>query len=252
MKGFPLAMARSAKSPGKPDAKPGAEPGARPDTRPADKPDSRPAGKPDTRRGAHARAATPRTKPAPVRLDELMAAAEDLFVRQGVEATTIDQIVAQAGVAKGTFYHYFSSKADVLAALRVKFSQGFLDRIDAAMAACAPDDGVARLQAWTRAGVQAYFDGYALHDVVFHDVNHPHRGAAERAAVLAQAEAMLRAGQQAGCWRLAQPALTAILLYHGMHGAVDDAIARGAADADALAASLIPPFLRLVGAPTAA
>lgn len=63
-----------------------------------------------------------RTKPAPVRLDELMAAAEDLFVRQGVEATTIDQIVAQAGVAKGTFYHYFSSKADVLAALRAKFS----------------------------------------------------------------------------------------------------------------------------------
>lgn len=66
----------------------------------------------------------PRTKPAPVRLDELMAAAEDLFVRQGVEATTIDQIVARAGVAKGTFYHYFSSKADVLAALRAKFSQG--------------------------------------------------------------------------------------------------------------------------------
>lgn len=194
----------------------------------------------------------PRTKPAPVRLDELMAAAEDLFVRQGVEATTIDQIVARAGVAKGTFYHYFSSKADVLAALRAKFSQGFLDRIGAAMAACAPDDGVARLRAWTRAGVHAYFDGYALHDVVFHDVNHPHRGAAERAAVLAQAEAMLRAGQQSGCWRLTQPGLTAILLYHGMHGAVDDAIARGAADADALAASLIPPFLRLVGAPTAA
>ncbi|CAB3702784.1 TetR/AcrR family transcriptional regulator [Achromobacter dolens] len=252
MKGFPLAMARSAKSPGKPDAKPGAEPGARPDTRPAGKPDSRPAGKPDTRRGANASAATPRTKPASVRLDELMAAAEDLFVRQGVEATTIDQIVAQAGVAKGTFYHYFSSKADVLAALRVKFSQGFLDRIDAAMAACAPDDGVARLQAWTRAGVQAYFEGYALHDVVFHDVNHPHRGAAERAAVLAQVEGMLRAGQAAGCWQLAQPGLTAILLYHGMHGAVDDSIARGAVDAEALAASLIPSFLRLVGAATAA
>lgn len=195
------------------------------------------------------KAAKPRTKPAPVRLDELMAAAEDLFVRQGVEATTIDGIVAQAGVAKGTFYHYFSSKADVLAALRAKFSQGFLDQIDAAMAACPPGDGVARLRAWTRAGVQAYFDGYALHDVVFHDTHHPHRGADERVAVLAQAEAMLRQGADAGCWRLDNPALMAIVLYHGMHGAVDDCIARGTSDAGTLSGQLSSMFLRLVGAP---
>ena len=38
-------------------------------------------------------AARPRTKPAEVRLDELMAAAETLFLAQGVEATTINEIV---------------------------------------------------------------------------------------------------------------------------------------------------------------
>lgn len=191
----------------------------------------------------------PRTKPAPVRLDELMAAAEALFVRQGVQATTIDEIVARADVAKGTFYHYFASKAEVLAALRARFLQGFLDRIDAAMAACPPGDGVARLRAWTRAGVQAYCDGYALHDVVFHDTHYRTHGAAERAAVLAQAEAMLQAGADAGCWRLDSPALTAIVLYHGMHGAVDDSIARGGGDVEALAARLSSLFLKLVGAP---
>ena len=34
----------------------------------------------------------PRTKPAAVRLDELMAAAQALFVEKGVEATTINTV----------------------------------------------------------------------------------------------------------------------------------------------------------------
>ncbi|MBB1593258.1 hypothetical protein A9973_04185 [Achromobacter sp. UMC46] len=37
-----------------------------------------------------------------------MAAAEKLFLANGVEATTISSIVEEAKVAKGTFYHYFA------------------------------------------------------------------------------------------------------------------------------------------------
>ncbi|CAB3915711.1 HTH-type transcriptional regulator BetI [Achromobacter denitrificans] len=190
----------------------------------------------------------PRTKPAAVRLDELMAAAEALFIQKGVEATTISEIVERAGVAKGTFYHYFTSKNDMLAALRAKFSQGFLDHIERAVGACAPDDGVARLRAWTRAGVEAYFDGYALHDVVFHDAQHPDRGVAEKSAVLDQLEGILEAGARAGCWTLDDAALAAIVLYHGMHGAVDARIAQGRLDARGLSAPLADMFLRTLGA----
>ncbi len=190
----------------------------------------------------------PRTKPAAVRLDELMAAAQALFIQKGVEATTINEIVERAGVAKGTFYHYFTSKNDLLAALRAKFSQGFLDHIDRAVQACAPDDGVARLRAWTRAGVEAYFDGYELHDVVFHDAQHPDRGVAEKSAVLAQLEAILEAGARAGCWKLDDAALAAIVLYHGMHGAVDASIAQGRRNAQALSGPLSAMFLRTLGA----
>ncbi|WP_372242088.1 TetR/AcrR family transcriptional regulator [Pseudomonas sp. Fl4BN1] len=43
----------------------------------------------------------PRSKPAEVRLEELMAAAQSLFLSQGVEATTISEIVSRAEVAKG-------------------------------------------------------------------------------------------------------------------------------------------------------
>ncbi|MGR6439261.1 TetR/AcrR family transcriptional regulator [Proteus mirabilis] len=42
----------------------------------------------------------PRTKPAEVRLEELMNAAETLFLEKGFDATTVSDIVKQAGVVK--------------------------------------------------------------------------------------------------------------------------------------------------------
>lgn len=45
----------------------------------------------------------------------LFAAALDVFRRDGVEAARIDDIVAQVGVSRGTFYFHFPTKEDVLA-----------------------------------------------------------------------------------------------------------------------------------------
>lgn len=52
----------------------------------------------------------------------LLDAAYDLFVENGVSNTTISQICEKAGIAKGTFYLYFSSKEDILRALTKKMS----------------------------------------------------------------------------------------------------------------------------------
>jgi AcrR family transcriptional regulator len=46
--------------------------------------------------------------------DELSAAALRLLAYQGFEETTIDQIVAAAGVSRRTFFRYFKSKEDVI------------------------------------------------------------------------------------------------------------------------------------------
>jgi AcrR family transcriptional regulator len=43
----------------------------------------------------------------------LIEAATRLFAKKGVDATTIDEIVDLAGVAKGTFYNYFTDRADI-------------------------------------------------------------------------------------------------------------------------------------------
>jgi len=48
---------------------------------------------------------------------ELIAAALDLFVEKGYAATRLDEVVARAGVSKGTLYLYFSSKEELFKAV---------------------------------------------------------------------------------------------------------------------------------------
>ncbi|HSI83241.1 MAG: TetR/AcrR family transcriptional regulator [Candidatus Methylacidiphilales bacterium] len=48
--------------------------------------------------------------------DRILSTALRLFNQQGALTTGIDQIIAESGVAKRTFYRYFPSKVDLLAA----------------------------------------------------------------------------------------------------------------------------------------
>jgi AcrR family transcriptional regulator len=52
-----------------------------------------------------------------VRRKEILAIAGELFQAQGYQDTTVDAIIRKVGIAKGTFYYYFQSKEEVLAAL---------------------------------------------------------------------------------------------------------------------------------------
>jgi AcrR family transcriptional regulator len=59
-----------------------------------------------------------RTVKAPeVRREDILAVTADLFTRNGYEATSVEQIVRAAAIAKGTFYYYFPSKRAALEAL---------------------------------------------------------------------------------------------------------------------------------------
>ncbi|HOO71829.1 MAG TPA: TetR/AcrR family transcriptional regulator [Spirochaetota bacterium] len=45
---------------------------------------------------------------------EIMAVALDLFSVNGYHATSVEEIINRAGIAKGTFYLHFSGKSDIL------------------------------------------------------------------------------------------------------------------------------------------
>ncbi len=45
---------------------------------------------------------------------KIVSSAMELFAKKGFDKTTVDEIVARAGVAKGTFYLYFKSKDDLI------------------------------------------------------------------------------------------------------------------------------------------
>lgn len=51
------------------------------------------------------------------RRKEIMDMAAKLFISKGYEQTSINLIVEQLGIAKGTFYHYFKSKEEILEAI---------------------------------------------------------------------------------------------------------------------------------------
>ncbi|WP_438445816.1 TetR/AcrR family transcriptional regulator [Gorillibacterium sp. sgz5001074] len=56
-------------------------------------------------------------KQAEERRSELMDAAERLFVRDGYEHVPVSGILQEVGIAKGTFYHHFASKEELLHAV---------------------------------------------------------------------------------------------------------------------------------------
>ena len=57
------------------------------------------------------------TKPNPHRRDEILDAAEERFTRRGYLATSVAELIADTGIAKGTFYHHFASKDEVMHAV---------------------------------------------------------------------------------------------------------------------------------------
>lgn len=63
------------------------------------------------------------TKEYDERLNELLAAAQQLFFEKGYEKTSVNHIIDKVGVAKGTFYHYFKSKEELLDKLVEQFSE---------------------------------------------------------------------------------------------------------------------------------
>lgn len=70
------------------------------------------------------------TKEPEVRRDELLDVALALCTTVGFDAMSVEQITTAAGVAKGTFYHYFTSKQDLMWQLVDRFGDDLFGHLE--------------------------------------------------------------------------------------------------------------------------
>lgn len=164
-----------------------------------------------------------RTKPPEERREDLMNAAERQFLESGVALTTIDQITTGANVSKGTFYLYFSTKEEIHSALRERFTLKYVRDLEIAIAKRPVDDWLGKLAAWAKVGVAGFYDHGPVVDMLYHD--HPQPIDWDKQFRIVQPlESLLHDGSVAGAWEINDFHFTAVFLFSGLHGIVDDAL----------------------------
>jgi AcrR family transcriptional regulator len=78
----------------------------------------------------------PRPDVSAQRRAEILEAATSCFMRRGFTNTTMDDIVAESGLSKGTLYWYFGSKDELFMSAVASFFQGFGQQTMEALAGC--------------------------------------------------------------------------------------------------------------------
>jgi AcrR family transcriptional regulator len=152
------------------------------------------------------------------RKQQIVDAAAELFAANGYAATRIQDICRRAGVAKGLFYWYFSTKQELFAEL-VRTMRLRLRKAQAAAMDPAADP-LTKVRQGTEASVRFNLDhaGYfSLLDVERSDAAHAELLREGSEIYLRDVVVLIRAAQDAG---LAAADVPAEALAHGVLGAV--------------------------------
>jgi AcrR family transcriptional regulator len=158
--------------------------------------------------------ARPRTQPPDVRREQLLNAAQRVLVERGLRATTVADVAAAAGVAKGTTYLYFASKDELLAGLRARY----VERVAAALDAHPDGPVIERLRHLVIALFDFAWEHHRLHHVLFHEAGFSEDDAFT--GVRARLTELVAEGVQVRELEVDDPALAASYVLHGVHGAL--------------------------------
>lgn len=86
-----------------------------------------------------------------IRRAELLDRATELFLRRGYDNVSLNDLIADAGVSKGAFYHWFPSKDALITALTQRSARAAFTAIEDAVAGCG-GSALTRLNAVLQAG----------------------------------------------------------------------------------------------------
>jgi len=150
--------------------------------------------------------------------ERLLAASLRLFAKQGVESTSVQEIVAAAGVTKGAMYHYFSSKDDLLYEIYHRLLSMQLKRLNAI--AGGPGSAEERVRAAAADVVQSTLTSIDEAIVSFRSIHmlpQPQRAKVrmERRRYHERFRALIEDGQHEGAFRKDVPADLSVHFFFG-------------------------------------
>ncbi len=170
-----------------------------------------------------------RTESEAVRREQLLSAARKVFREKGYQGATISDIVREAGVAKGTFYLYYSSKTAIAVALR----DGLMQRMTAAVESAMKSDNSfdQNLELLIAASFRIARQNADLFKLAFigSDETHPelHSESAEHASFLTAATRLFESATAAGEMEAMDPVMGARLVTGLLQHAIIEAFVSG-------------------------
>jgi AcrR family transcriptional regulator len=163
---------------------------------------------------------------------EIVEAAERLLQAQGARVR-VEDVVREAGVAKGTFFLYFPTWDDLLEAVRHRLVSEFDTAYPLPIEADGPVDWPRLVEEQAAAFIDFTLARRGLGEAIFHSDFAERRPLADNAIL--RLSAVIRAGQEAEAFGPVDPEPTARLLFAAIHEAAD-AVADGADRVAVLAA----------------
>ena len=163
---------------------------------------------------------------------EIIEAAERLLQADG-SRVRVEDVVREAGVAKGTFFLYFPTWDDLLETVRQRLVSEFDKANPLPTEARGPVDWPGLVESQAAAFIDFTLTRRGFGDAVFHSDFAERRPLADNAIL--RLSAVIRAGQEAEAFGPVDPEPTARLLFADIHEAAD-AVAGGADRAVILAA----------------
>lgn len=188
-----------------------------------------------------------RTKRPESRRQELLEAALKLFVEHGVTEPTVADITDAAGAAKGTFYRYFESKDDLIAALQEDYTDELSDLLSQRIEAAAPDGRWAQIEALIDASSEFYRRNAQVHHLLFrigngHDEMTVREGHTARPYIVMRD--LIEAGVHEGAFSCEDVELTSYLLFSALHAALDLEVASSEIGHDRLVRGMVDVFFK--------
>lgn len=155
---------------------------------------------------------------------EIVEAAERLLQAAHGSPVRVEDVVREAGVAKGTFFLYFPTWDDLLEAIRARLVSGFDAAHPLPTEVEGPIDWPGVVEGQAAAFIDYTISRRGVGEAVFHSEFAQRRPLADNAVL--RLSAVIRAGQEAEAFGPVDPEPTARLLFAVIHEAAD-AVADG-------------------------